>query len=83
MTAFTPEQLRRVNGYGNNFWGWGREDDNMRMRLQRAGMWPPQRPALSRRSPRFFFRHSQHKKLPEVPLSLACDESQQCGSDSC
>ncbi len=34
---YTAEQLRRVNGFGTQFWGWGREDDNMRERLDRAG----------------------------------------------
>ncbi len=77
VTAFTQEQLRRVNGYGNDFWGWGREDDNMRLRLQRAGMWPPQRPALPRRSPTFYFRHSLHPKAAEVRVRQGADGERQ------
>ena len=34
VTAFTLRHLRAVNGYGNKYWGWGREDDNMRERLK-------------------------------------------------
>jgi N-terminal domain of galactosyltransferase/Glycosyltransferase 61 len=30
----TPEAYRKVNGYSNNFGGWGKEDDNMAWRLR-------------------------------------------------
>ena len=66
VTAFTKEQLQAVNGYGNRFWGWGREDDNMRERLKRADMWPPDRPSVPKRGSRYYFRHSVHSKAPEV-----------------
>lgn len=33
----TAEQFQRINGFGTNFWGWGREDDNLRERLVAAG----------------------------------------------
>ena len=36
---FTAQQFRRVNGFGTQYWGWGREDDNMRERLGLAGGW--------------------------------------------
>ena len=39
LVIFTAEQFRRVNGFGTQYWGWGREDDNMRERLVRAGGW--------------------------------------------
>ncbi|CAK5014885.1 unnamed protein product [Meloidogyne enterolobii] len=29
VLALTVEQLRKVNGYSNDFWGWGGEDDDL------------------------------------------------------
>lgn len=66
VTAFNLEQLRKVNGYGNRYWGWGREDDNMRERLKRSDMWPPDKPLVPKRSARYYFRHTQHQKALEV-----------------
>ena len=28
----------QVNGLSNQFWGWGREDDELYMRIKEAGM---------------------------------------------
>ncbi|WAR23505.1 BRE4-like protein [Mya arenaria] len=33
VSAFSPEQLWRVNGYSNLYFGWGGEDDDMVMRF--------------------------------------------------
>ena len=46
--------------------GWGREDDNMRERLKRSDMWPPDKPSVPKRSARYYFRHTQHSKALEV-----------------
>ena len=34
--AFTPEQFDKVNGYSNEYWGWGCEDDDMYIRVVSA-----------------------------------------------
>ncbi|KAH9638925.1 hypothetical protein HF086_013824 [Spodoptera exigua] len=34
VSAMTNEQLRKVNGYSNKYWGWGGEDDDMSDRLK-------------------------------------------------
>ena len=36
VSQMTFQQFNRVNGYSNNFWGWGGEDDQMFMRLNTA-----------------------------------------------
>ena len=33
-TAIRVEQFRKINGYSNVFWGWGREEDDMFWRIQ-------------------------------------------------
>lgn len=38
LLIMTADQFRRVNGFGTHFWGWGREDDNLRERLVHAGV---------------------------------------------
>ncbi|KAK3273664.1 hypothetical protein CYMTET_18106, partial [Cymbomonas tetramitiformis] len=73
-TIFTLEQFQRVNGYGNHFWGWGKEDDNLRERLQKKGMWPTLRPKgcvpwpqqCGRARPGHYFKHQTHAKEPEM-----------------
>lgn len=65
ITIFTREQYERVNGYGTNFWGWGREDDNMRHRLLQHSMFPPELPAVPKKTRRYYFEHQKHEKALE------------------
>ncbi|KAK0429053.1 hypothetical protein QR680_011162 [Steinernema hermaphroditum] len=37
VTAMTKEQMAKMNGYSNDFWGWGGEDTDMYERLTLAG----------------------------------------------
>ncbi|XP_062309881.1 beta-1,4-galactosyltransferase 4 [Osmerus eperlanus] len=34
VTAMTKEQFYRVNGFSNTYWGWGGEDDDLRIRVE-------------------------------------------------
>ena len=34
----TPRHFRRINGYSNQFWGWGGKDDDMWSRIHFHGL---------------------------------------------
>ena len=34
-SAMTPAQFRMVNGFSNQYWGWGGEDDDMYKRIDK------------------------------------------------
>lgn len=34
VTAMTKDQFRQVNGFSNTYWGWGGEDDDLRIRVE-------------------------------------------------
>jgi len=34
VSALSSDHMRAVNGYSNQFWGWGGEDDDMSLRLR-------------------------------------------------
>lgn len=37
VTAFSASVFEKLNGFPNNFWGWGGEDDELRKRLRAIG----------------------------------------------
>ncbi|XP_053561823.1 beta-1,4-galactosyltransferase 3 [Bombina bombina] len=38
VSALTPDQYMRINGFPNTYWGWGGEDDDIEMRIRLSGM---------------------------------------------
>ncbi len=38
IVAFSREQYEAINGYPNNFWGWGGEDDEMYKRIVKVSL---------------------------------------------
>lgn len=38
VLAFRPEDFERVNGYPNDYWGWGLEDDQLALRMSHCGI---------------------------------------------
>lgn len=71
LLIITAQQFWRLNGFGTQFWGWGREDDNLRERLVRAGMWPPEYPegvphVATHSSKRAHFTHQKHAQAAEL-----------------
>ena len=37
IVSFSASQFERINGFPNNFWGWGGEDDEMMLRIREVG----------------------------------------------
>ena len=35
VVALTKKHFTRVNGFSNQFWGWGGEDDDMNSRIKK------------------------------------------------
>ncbi|KAM9329238.1 beta-1,4-galactosyltransferase 1 [Gastrophryne carolinensis] len=38
VSALSKEQFKRINGFPNNYWGWGGEDDDIYNRIASRGM---------------------------------------------
>ena len=38
ITSFSASQFRQINGFPNNFWGWGGEDDELYKRTKKVEM---------------------------------------------
>ncbi|MFT7812737.1 beta-1,4-galactosyltransferase 3-like isoform X1 [Arapaima gigas] len=38
VSAITPDQYLRMNGFPNQYWGWGGEDDDIAARVRLSGM---------------------------------------------
>ncbi|XP_075764145.1 beta-1,4-galactosyltransferase 3 isoform X1 [Pelodiscus sinensis] len=38
VSALTPNQYLKINGFPNEYWGWGGEDDDIATRVRLAGM---------------------------------------------
>lgn len=47
IVAFSEVQFRQINGFPNNFWGWGGEDDEMYRRVTEVGLVPSAPPPSS------------------------------------
>lgn len=43
VTLFDRESFLRVNGYPNEYWGWGCEDDDLYKRCRKLGLLPQRR----------------------------------------
>ncbi|KAM9294597.1 beta-1,4-galactosyltransferase 3-like [Gastrophryne carolinensis] len=66
VTALTPEQYVKVNGFPNNFWGWGGEDDDLRTRVLLSNMTIVRPPALYGRYK--MLKHTRDEGNEENPL---------------
>jgi len=46
VTLFSSNIFRLVNGFSNNYWGWGAEDDDMLLRIKKANIPYYHRPCI-------------------------------------
>ena len=46
VTLFNSNIFRLVNGFSNNYWGWGAEDDDMLLRIKKANIPYYHRPCI-------------------------------------
>ncbi len=40
VLSFRPKDFKQINGYPNNYWGWGLEDDQLGIRMAHHGLRP-------------------------------------------
>jgi len=76
-TAFTAEAFRRANGYSNQFWGSGGEDDEMSLRVRSTTGFV----RTDQRTAHFHRLFHKHEKTNARILTLAqCQEHFKCSA---
>ena len=61
VTALTREHFELVNGYSNQYWGWGAEDDDMYNRISGHGL------EISRLGEEGYYKMAKHKAEVKNP----------------
>lgn len=70
----TTTQFRAINGFSNEFWGWGGEDDDLFKRVRHEGL------TISRYPPEVGrYTMFSHKKAEPNPTRLDSHQMQFCG----
>ena len=59
VTMFSRESLSKINGYSNEYWGWGAEDDDVLYRCHLAGL------KVQRQSPGILKSLSHDRQIDE------------------
>ena len=65
VSAMSRQDFVKVNGFSNRFWGWGGEDDDIRRRINKAGLKLTRYSPLVARYPKIL-----HSGLKETRLSV-------------
>jgi glycosyltransferase involved in cell wall biosynthesis len=60
VTMFDKESFEKINGYANEYWGWGAEDDDILTRCSIMGIGTFRKPGR--------YRSLSHERLIETPL---------------
>lgn len=63
VTLFDKNSFIKINGYSNEYWGWGAEDDDLLLRCKKAGIETLRRPCSFRSLPHIRgFNTSEYEK---------------------
>nr|XP_020454332.1 beta-1,4-galactosyltransferase 4 [Monopterus albus] len=70
VTAMTKDQFHQVNGFSNTYWGWGGEDDDLRIRAELNKMKIVRPPADIARYTMVFHKRDSGNKLNKDRMHL-------------
>ncbi|KAK2828576.1 hypothetical protein Q5P01_019610 [Channa striata] len=70
VTAMTKDQFFEVNGFSNNYWGWGGEDDDLRMRVELQKMTILRPPASVARYTMVFHKRDSGNEINKNRMML-------------
>ncbi|KAM6907697.1 beta-1,4-galactosyltransferase 4 [Xenentodon cancila] len=70
VTALTKEQFHKVNGFPNSYWGWGGEDDDLRIRVELQNMKIVRPPADVARYTMVFHKRDSGNKINKDRMNL-------------
>ncbi|XP_063058768.1 beta-1,4-galactosyltransferase 4 [Engraulis encrasicolus] len=70
VTAMTREQFSRINGFSNAYWGWGGEDDDLRIRVEIQKMKIVRPPADVARYTMVFHKRDQGNEVNKDRMNL-------------
>lgn len=76
VTAMTREQFHQVNGFSNTYWGWGGEDDDLRIRVELQKMKIVRPPADIARYTMVFHKRDSGNKINKDRMKLLGRTSQ-------
>jgi beta-1,4-galactosyltransferase 4 len=79
VVKFDNATFEQINGYSNDFWGWGAEDDELRARIERLGI------KIQRRDYKYlslYHRRSMNQQLYSNNVKLL-DQDHSGGLDKC
>ncbi|KAL2094437.1 hypothetical protein ACEWY4_009156 [Coilia grayii] len=81
VTAMSREQFSRINGFSNSYWGWGGEDDDLRIRVELQKMKIVRPPADVARYTMVFHKRDSGNEINNNRMSLLRRTSQIWRSD--
>ncbi|XP_072302338.1 beta-1,4-galactosyltransferase 4 [Eucyclogobius newberryi] len=70
VTALTKDQFFQVNGFSNMYWGWGGEDDDLRIRVEMQNMKIVRPPAAIARYTMVFHKRDSGNEINKDRMRL-------------